>query len=298
MTIVIESSTKARAWRAPAKVNLTLHILGRREDGWHDLDSIVAFAGCGDVLSFTPGRSLALTIDGPTAEKAGATDDNLVLKAARLLQERVPGLRTGAFHLDKRLPVAAGLGGGSSDAAAALRALADENGLSRNDPRLGEAARACGADVLVCLDPRARVMTGVGDLLGPKLKIPMLHAVLVNPGAAVPTPAVFARMGLAKGQKNAGGPSPALPVGGDRRETIVAALRQGRNDMQEAALSIAPVIGDTLEALRHSGASLARMSGSGATCFALYEDRAASLQAARTMARAHPDWWIKATVLR
>jgi 4-diphosphocytidyl-2-C-methyl-D-erythritol kinase len=290
-------SSAVRVWRAPAKVNLTLHILGRREDGWHDLDSIVAFAGCGDVLSFAPGRPLALTIDGPTAEKTGATSDNLVLKAARLLQERIADLRTGAFHLDKRLPVAAGLGGGSSDAAAALRALADENNLSLDDPRLGEAARACGADVLVCLDPRARMMTGVGDLLGPGLKIPPLHAVLANPGAAVPTPAVFARMGLAKGQKNAGGPSPTPPVGGDYG-AIVAAVRQGRNDMQEAALSIAPIIGDALEALRHNGALVARMSGSGATCFALYEDRAASLRAARTLAREHPDWWIKATVLR
>jgi 4-diphosphocytidyl-2-C-methyl-D-erythritol kinase len=291
-----DSSMETRVWRAPAKVNLTLHILGRREDGWHDLDSIVAFAGCGDVLSFTPGRSLALAVDGPTAGKAGATDDNLVLKAARLLQERVIDLRTGAFHLAKRLPVAAGLGGGSSDAAAALRALAYENALPLDDTRLGDAARACGADVFVCLDPRARVMTGVGDLLGRRLKIPPLHAVLVNPGAAVATPAVFARMGLAKGQKTDAGPSPALV--GDGRDAIIAALRQGRNDMQEAARSIAPVIGEALEALRHSGASMARMSGSGATCFALYEDRAASLQASRILGRAHPDWWIKATVLR
>jgi 4-diphosphocytidyl-2-C-methyl-D-erythritol kinase len=291
------SDMTARVWRAPAKVNLTLHILGRREDGWHDLDSIVAFAGVGDILSFAPGQKLALTVGGPTAEKAGPTDDNLVLKAARLLQEQIPALRLGAFHLDKRLPVAAGLGGGSSDAAAALRALALENDLALDDPRLGDAARACGADVFVCLDPRARVMTGVGDLLGPRLKISPLHAVLVNPGAAVPTPAVFARMGLAKGQKTAGGPSPTLSGGGGR-DAIIAALHQGRNDMQEAALSIAPIIGDALKALRDSCALLERMSGSGATCFALYKDRAASLEAARAIARAHPTWWVKATVLK
>ena len=297
MTSPLDRAAKLRVWRAPAKVNLTLHILGRREDGWHDLDSIVAFAGCGDVLSFTAGPELTLTVEGPTAQKAGPTDDNLVLKAATLLQERIPPLRAGAFHLNKRLPVAAGLGGGSSDAAAALRALADENDLALDDPRLGEAARACGADVFVCLDPRARIMTGVGDVLGTRLKIPPLQTVLVNPGAAVATPAVFARLGLAKGQRTSGGPSPRLPVGG-ARDAIVAALRQGRNDMEEAALSIAPIIGEALAALRESGALLARMSGSGATCFGLYGDRTTSLSAARTIARTYPAWWVKATVLK
>ncbi|HLH48484.1 MAG TPA: 4-(cytidine 5'-diphospho)-2-C-methyl-D-erythritol kinase, partial [Roseiarcus sp.] len=139
-----------RVWRAPAKVNLTLHILGRRADGFHDLDSLVAFAGVGDLLAFEPGPQLALSVDGPGAPAVGAAADNLVLKAARLLQALVPGLRVGRFRLRKNLPVAAGLGGGSSDAAAALRALAHANALPLDDPRLGEAARACGADVLVC----------------------------------------------------------------------------------------------------------------------------------------------------
>src|SRR5579864_9370303 len=127
MTRPLAAPICGRVWRAPAKVNLTLHILGRREDGYHNLDSIVAFASCGDLLGFEPGRRLELSLDGATAETVGPTEGNLVLKAARLLHERVTNLRVGHFHLRKSLPVAAGLGGGSSDAAAALRALAQEN---------------------------------------------------------------------------------------------------------------------------------------------------------------------------
>lgn len=286
-----------RVWRAPAKVNLTLHILGRRADGYHDLDSIVAFAGCGDLLAFDPGPTLVLSLDGSTAETAGPIEDNLVLKAARLLQERVSGLRVGRFRLRKSLPVAAGLGGGSSDAAAALRALARENALPLDDLRVKEAARACGADVLVCLDPRARVMTGIGDVLEPALATPPLYAVLVNPRVAIPTPAVFARLGLAKGEPTAAGPSPALP-GSGKPEEIIAALRDGRNDMQAAAQEIAPIVGDVLRALDESGALLARMSGSGATCFGLFTDRDASRRTATALAQTHPAWWIRATTLR
>ena len=293
----LAASICGRVWRAPAKVNLTLHILGRRADGYHDLDSIVSFAGCGDLLAFEAGPKLALSLDGATAETAGPTEDNLVLKAARLLQERVSGLRVGRFHLRKSLPVAAGLGGGSSDAAAALRALARENALALDDPRLKEAARACGADVLVCLDPRARVMTGIGDAVGPALATPPLYAVLVNPRVAIATPAVFARLGLAKGERTGAGPSPGLPRGG-KAEEIIASLLYGRNDMQEAAQEIAPIVGDVLAALDERGALLARMSGSGATCFGLFTDRDASLSAAAALAQTHPAWWIRPTTLR
>ncbi len=195
-----------RLFRAPAKVNLTLHILGRRADGYHELDSLVAFAGVGDRLAFVPGEPLGLEVAGPTAQAAGPEGDNLVLKAARALAERAPGLRLGRFVLDKQLPVAAGLGGGSSDAAAALRALAAHNGLAlADDPRSREAARATGADVPVCLDPRARRMGGIGELLSAPLGLPPLPAVLVNPRAASPTPAVFAGMGLARGQSSGAG---------------------------------------------------------------------------------------------
>jgi 4-diphosphocytidyl-2-C-methyl-D-erythritol kinase len=291
-----EGEQGARIWRAPAKINLTLHILGRRDDGWHELDSIVAFAGCGDRLAFTPGPRLSLSLEGPMAGGLGRPADNLVLCAARLLGERVPGLRTGRFHLKKLLPAAAGLGGGSADAAAALRALAHENGLSLEDLDLAAAARLCGADTLVCLRPRARVMAGVGDQLGVTLDLPKLHAVLVNPGVAVATRDVFARLGLAKGASTGAGRSPHLPARATRHE-VLAALAGGRNDLGEAALSLAPIIGEVLARLGAAGAILARMSGSGATCFGLFADRPASLEAAREIAKARGAWWIRATVL-
>jgi 4-diphosphocytidyl-2-C-methyl-D-erythritol kinase len=289
---------QGRIWRAPAKVNLTLHILGRRADGWHDLDSLVAFAGCGDWLSFEPAGELSLVIDGPTAAAAGEAGDNLVLRAARQLRDRAPGIRLGRFHLRKTLPVAAGLGGGSSDAAAALRAIAHENGVPIDDLRLRAAAQATGADVPVCLDPRARVMSGRGETLGPPLRLPPLFAVLVNPRVAVPTPAVFARLGLTKGASSGLAPSPKLDAGSDRA-TAMAAIRQGRNDMQIAACALEPAVARVLETLSGlDGASLARMSGSGATCFALFDDRFATSRAAASLGRSHPDWWVKATILR
>jgi 4-diphosphocytidyl-2-C-methyl-D-erythritol kinase len=295
----VRLSPAARAvWRAPAKVNLTLHILGRREDGWHELDSIVAFAGCCDWLRFEPGEALSLTVEGPSAEAAGEADDNLVLRAARALSEHVGGLRLGRFHLTKNLPVAAGLGGGSSDAAAALRALAHANDLADDDSRLMAAAQATGADVPVCLAGRARTMAGLGDRLGPLLRLPPLYAVLVNPRVAVATPAVFARLGLARGASSGSGASPTLGVAPDR-PTLLSVLKQGRNDMQPGARALAPAISDVLEALASAeDAALARMSGSGATCFALFEDRAAAARAARAIRSDRPDWWVKATVLR
>lgn len=287
-----------RLWRAPAKVNLTLHVLGRRADGWHELDSIVAFAGCCDWLRFEPGAPLSLVVDGPTGPSAGPIEDNLVLRAARALAERAPRLRTGGFRLRKALPVAAGLGGGSADAAAALRALAHENGLAGDDDRLWAAARAVGADVPVCLAPRARVMAGLGERLGPALDAPPLFAVLANPGIPVATPQVFAKLDLERGAASGSGPSPAIgaPVDGP---SFLAALCGGRNDLQASAIEIAPAIADVLDALSSAeGARLARMSGSGATCFALYDDRRLAARAARGVARAHPAWWVRATVLR
>ena len=283
-----------RVFRAPAKVNLTLHILGRREDGYHELDSLVAFAGVGDRLGFVPDAPLGLDVLGPTALSAGPEGDNLVLKAAQALAERVIGLRLGRFLLWKQLPVAAGLGGGSSDAAAALRALAAHNGLALDDPRLAAAARATGADVPVCLDPRARRMGGIGELLSAPLGLKPLPAVLVNPRAASPTPAVFAGMGLAKGQSS-GLAAFANPLDGD----AVAGLAKGRNDMQASAERLTPAIAETLALLGEAGeARLVRMSGSGATCFALYADRHAAARAAAWLRRRRPQWWVRATLLR
>lgn len=284
--------------RAPAKVNLSLHVPRRREDGWHELESLVVFSRSGDALSLDPGAALSLTVAGPRAQGAGPDAENLVLKAARNLAARVEGLTSGAFHLVKRLPAAAGIGGGSSDAAAALRLLAQANGLPLDDPRLREAAKATGADVPVCLEARARVMRGVGDELGPALALPPLFAVLVNPGVAVETRRVFAEMGLKPGEAQTfGKPHPAI-VSGMERDALFAALKQARNDMEDAACVIAPVVGHVLSVLSGArGCRLARMSGSGATCFALFDDCAAAARAARAIRRAHDRWWVKTAVL-
>jgi 4-diphosphocytidyl-2-C-methyl-D-erythritol kinase len=284
--------------RAPAKINLTLHVLGRRGDGYHALESLVAFAGAGDLLRFEPGNELALTLSGPNAAGVGPEADNLVLRAARQLASRVDGLGIGSFHLLKRLPVASGIGGGSSDAAAALRLLAQENGLALGDERVFEAARATGADVPVCLDPRARMMSGVGEQLGEPLGPVPLFAVLVNPGVEVRTGAVFARLDLQPGASTGFRPHPAIPAAADPA-ALLAALQKGRNDLEDAACSLAPVIVDVLAVLRAAkGSRLARMSGSGATCFALFESCRQAARAARAIGRDHPGWWVRPTVLR
>lgn len=284
--------------RAPAKVNLTLHILGRRaEDGYHALESLVAFAGTADRLTLDPDAPLGLTVSGPTAGPAGPTGDNLVLRAGRHLAARLPGLRTGAFHLTKRLPVAAGIGGGSSDAAAALRLLARLNRLSPDDPAIVAAARATGADVPVCLDPQARMMCGVGEEIGPPLHLAPLPAVLVNPGVPVPTAPVFKALGLAAGQSLPGADHPVIGEGLDG-DALVAAIGPARNDLEAPALTVAPVIGTVLAALRAQGCRLARMSGSGATVFALFDDRRRAVRAASALRAAHPEWWVAPTFLR
>jgi 4-diphosphocytidyl-2-C-methyl-D-erythritol kinase len=296
----------ARAEKAPAKVNLTLHVLGRRADGYHEIESLVAFAGVGDALSFTPGRALALIVGGPTAAAAGDTADNLVLKAARALAERVEGLQLGRFALSKRLPVAAGLGGGSADAAAALRMLARSSRLAPDDPRLLQAAQATGADVPVCLDPRPRLMRGIGDILSEPLDLPKLATVLVNPGVAVPTREVFAALRLPAGSVAPAAPSrSATSLGAISLSAIslgatnlADAIANGRNDLEGPAIELQPVIADVLAVLRKlPGCRLSRMSGSGATCFGLFDSTAAATAAARTLRIGYPEWWVRATVL-
>src|SRR6266513_1666078 len=186
-----------------AKVNLTLRVVGRRVDGYHDLESVVAFADCADRLTLTPGSRLDLKTTGPLAQACGETADNLVFKAAQLLGQRVPDLRSGKFILEKVLPVAAGIGGGSADAAAALRLLARANGLAADDARLIEAAKMTGADVPVCLVSRACVMTGIGETLLP-LVLPKMPCVMVNPRVPVATKEVFKALGLRHGELRVG----------------------------------------------------------------------------------------------
>ncbi len=278
---------------APAKVNLTLRVLGRRADGYHEISSLVAFADCGDRLSLTPGDELTLTVGGPHAAQAGADADNLVLKAAHALAARIPGIVLGAFHLDKELPVAAGLGGGSADAAAALRLLARANDLAADDARLFEAARATGADVPVCLDPRPRLMSGIGEKLSEPLELPPLHAMLVNPGVALATKLVFAGW---SGVAHHRAPfDPAAVEKAQDREQFLQALAGQPNDLEASAIKLAPAVGDLLTALRAlAGCRLARMSGSGATCFALFDSAAAARSAAEIPSKKYPQWWVRA----
>jgi 4-diphosphocytidyl-2-C-methyl-D-erythritol kinase len=284
-----------------AKVNLTLRVIGRRGDGYHELESVVAFADCADRLSLAPGTALDLTLSGPLAQACGATSDNLVLKAARLLGERVPGLKVGRFTLDKVLPVAAGIGGGSADAAAALRLLAQLNGLAPDDRRLLDVAIETGADVPVCLASRACDMTGVGETLLP-LSLPIMPCVLVNPRVAVATRDVFGALGLRNGQLLVGASdvlrATAWPEKGASVEDWVEVLAASSNDLEAPALRIQPVIGDVIAALSATdGAWLARMSGSGATCFAIFENTADAQRAARKIQLDHPQWWVHAGVL-
>jgi len=282
----------ARAEKAPAKVNLTLRVLGRHADGYHDIESLVAFAGVGDALTFTPGGALALEVGGPTAAAAGDVADNLVLKAARALAERVEGLKLGRFTLSKRLPVSAGLGGGSADAAAALRLLARANRMAPDDPRLLQAAQATGGDVPVCLDPRARLMRGIGDVLSDPLDLPRLFALLVNPGVAVATKDVFAALNVPPAEHIAQVSPPAGPAG------LLAEIANGRNDLEGPAIELEPAIADVLAVLRKlPGCRRARMSGSGATCFGLFDSTRAASAAARALRVGYPAWWTRATVL-
>jgi 4-diphosphocytidyl-2-C-methyl-D-erythritol kinase len=284
-----------------AKVNLSLRVVGRRADGYHDLESVVAFADCADRLTLEPGGELRLATTGPLAGACGETSDNLVFKAAKLLADAVPNLKLGAFALDKVLPVAAGIGGGSADAAAALRLLARLNNLPLDDPRLRKVALATGADVPVCLFSRACDMTGVGEQLLP-LALPSMPCVMVNPRVPVATKDVFQELGLRNGELLVGVTdvfeSPAWPEQGGSIADWVDVLDTVANDLEAPALRIEPVIGDVLGALRSSaGVKLARMSGSGATCFAIYGASAEAHAAAETIRRDHPGWWVHAGTL-
>jgi 4-diphosphocytidyl-2-C-methyl-D-erythritol kinase len=278
--------------KAPAKINLTLRVLGRREDGYHELESLVAFTNLADRLSLEPGADTSLDITGSFAAACGPVGDNLVLKAYAALSAYAGPLKGGRFHLDKTLPVAAGIGGGSSDAAAALRLLALANDIARDDPRLAAAAIAVGADVPVCLDPRTRIMRGVGDLLSERLTMPVLPAVLVNPGVAVPTRDVFVAFTGREGSKS------PIDFPPREREAAFNFLARYDNDLTQPAIACAPVITDVLMALRAMpGMRLARMSGSGSTCFALFPSPGEAGAAARRLQAEHKDWWVAATVI-
>ena len=259
--------------RAPAKVNLYLHVVGRRCDGLHLLESLVAFAEAGDLLHAEPADELSLEAIGPFAGALANEADNLVLRAARAL---APG-QGARLVLEKNLPVAAGLGGGSADAAAALRLLSRLWGIETD---LGPLAAGLGADVPVCLAGATCGMAGIGERLTPLRDWPLPHLLLANPGVSLPTPAVFAAR---RGPFRESRPWP---------ETA-ADLVGCANDLTDAAISLAPEIAGTLAALAAlEGALFARMSGSGATCFAAFDDAAACDDAREALRARHPRWWI------
>lgn len=275
---------------APAKINLYLHVLGQRADGYHLLDSLIAFADVGDDITAAPADALALTIGGPEAAAiAGLGDDNLVLRAARLLSAHAGTHRAASLYLDKRLPAAGGIGGGSSDAAAALRALSHLWGVPLDDDGLMALALELGADVPACLAARPVWVGGIGEQLEPAASLPAAGIVLANPRRALPTADVFRRRSGPFSAPGRFDPVPADAAG------LAAVLASRRNDLTEAAVALVPEIGVVLDRLAVlPGALLSRMSGSGATCFALFVDRAAALTAAKALAAAEPGWWTAA----
>jgi|JI6StandDraft_1071083.scaffolds.fasta_scaffold142911_2 4-diphosphocytidyl-2-C-methyl-D-erythritol kinase len=267
---------------APAKVNLTLHVTGVRADGYHLLDSLVVFAGVGDRIVARRDHTLSLEIDGPMAAKLDAGNDNLVLRAARLL-----GDEGAAVRLTKNLPIASGIGGGSSDAAATLRALAQ---LWQRTLPASALTAVLGADVPVCLEARSRRMGGVGDQLLEVPQLPPCWLVLVNPGVAVPTADVFRAL-----VHKDGSPMPvALPVWQDATD-LADFVKGQRNDLEPAARAIAPQISKVLNVLGEAeGCLIARMSGSGATCFGLFADEGPARAAANRIRKQARSWWVKA----
>ncbi|HEV8680310.1 MAG TPA: 4-(cytidine 5'-diphospho)-2-C-methyl-D-erythritol kinase [Stellaceae bacterium] len=284
---------------APAKINLYLHVVGRRPDGHHLLDSLIAFADIGDRVTAAPADRWSLAIGGPEAGALAALgDDNLVLRAARLLAEEAGRIAPGAtryratLRLDKALPEASGIGGGSSDAAAALRALDQLWHHPVDRAALAALALRLGADVPACLAARPVWVGGIGERIEPETGLPPAGIVLANPRRRLPTAAVFAAR---RGAFSPGGrfaPMPPDAAG------LAEELAGRRNDLTEAALTLAPEIAAVLDRLAGlPGSLIARMSGSGATCFALFADLAAALAAGAVLARAEPAWWSAAGAL-
>jgi 4-diphosphocytidyl-2-C-methyl-D-erythritol kinase len=276
---------------APAKINLTLRVLGRRADGYHELESLVAFADVADTLTLQPGAEDGFEVSGPFAGSSGPAAENLVLKALVAARKHIAGLKAGHFLLEKKIPVAAGLGGGSADAAAALRLVARTNGLGFDDPRLMCVALTVGADVPVCLDSRARIMRGVGELLSEPIDLPVLPAVLVNPRVPLATRDVFGKLAAARG----GSDLADVP---HEFDALIEFLQEHGNDLTPAASVCAPVVSEMLGVLHTlPGAKLARMSGSGPTCFAVFRSQREAATAAQRLRNDRKNWWIHAATI-
>ena len=274
--------------RAPAKINLFLHVGVRRADGFHPLQSLAVFTAMGDVLDIEDAPSLSLTIQGPFAKGLDGEGDNLVLRAARALDSDPQSAK---LTLTKNLPVASGIGGGSADAAAALRGLRRLWNLDKDEAGLRHIAAGLGSDIPACVLSAACFMEGRGEILRPLLSLPRVPMLLVNPGVAVPTKDVFAALQTRSGVEM------SLPQGRFQDTAdLLRFLETTRNDLEEPARRLQPVIGEVLSAMvALPGALLARMSGSGATCFAIFADDDCCARAADKLKQAQPNWWIAPT---
>ncbi|OCP00274.1 MULTISPECIES: 4-(cytidine 5'-diphospho)-2-C-methyl-D-erythritol kinase [unclassified Ensifer] len=282
---------------APAKINLALHVVGQRADGHHLLESLVTFADRGDRIGLSPAVADRFTVSGPFAAElpldASAQGGNLVLKARDLLRAELRLLDPAAagpvhLHLEKNLPLASGIGGGSADAAATLRALLELWGAAIEPSRLDAIALRLGADVPMCLNGSPLLAKGIGEEISPLSDFPSLAMVLVNPLVAVSTPVVFRTL------KNKTNPRLALPRAPETGSEWLSAMASMRNDLQPPAESLEPVIGAVCQALGETGAALARMSGSGATCFGIFENDEGAERAAGALSVAHPGWYVLA----
>lgn len=287
--IVLEASP-GLSEAAPAKINLALHVTGRRADGYHLLDTLAVFTCFADRVAVAPAKADTFTVAGPFAAGVPVGADNLVIRARDLLRQLAdrpcPPV---ALALEKNIPAASGIGGGSSDAAAAIRALARHWHLDLSAETLAAAALSLGADLPMCLAARPLIARGIGEAIAPVPFMAPLHMVLVNPRIEIPTPSVFSAL-----TRRDGAPLPPLP---DPVElpALLDWLPETRNDLEPAATALVPVIGDLLAALRHEGASFVRMSGSGATCFGLFADAASAASAAAAIGRHEPGWFVTAT---
>lgn len=275
---------------AKAKINLDLRVCHRREDGYHDLDSLVVFTDLGDRLSFAEAGELTLTIKGPFAGNLSQEQDNLALRAARLLASSLKRSPDVHITLEKRLPVASGIGGGSADAAATLRGLVKFWDLPLTINDLNAFAPDLGADVTACLGSRPTIMTGIGDRVRPFDLPEPLPILLVNPGVPVETPAVFKQLQHMSGARS-DAPWPS------NVDTFLQNLGESVNDLETPAKLATPIIDEVLAAISgQAGLHLARMSGSGATCFGLFRDPETLDQAKQNLIDTHPDWWVAESV--
>jgi 4-diphosphocytidyl-2-C-methyl-D-erythritol kinase len=280
--------------RAHAKVNLTLSVLGRRADGYHELESLVTFASLHDVVTLEPDAPYALAVSGPFAH--GIAGENILARALVLLRQAEPKLGIGSVALEKNLPVAAGLGGGSADAAALLRAVRVANVNYAAQVPWHDIAAKLGADVPVCVASKPAVMTGIGEKIAHMQRMPQLEAVVINPRLPLATADVFEALDAAAVSSTA---EPPMPLVFERRRDLLGYMRARGNDLERPAARLLPAIGQIKAALdAQPGCLLAAMSGSGPTCFGIFADQAHARLAAERIAGAYGGWWVKATVLQ